>query len=263
MEYGMWLQVASAGSHVYLAGNFTQIGHVAASNIARWGDTNWHPLGPGLPGTVTCLVATERYVYAAGGLPDGGVSRWDGTNWTVLGQYLSPVVLAAQGEDVYAADARSAGPFGPYIYKWTGSTWDALGGDLWGAFCPEVFKPISAIAVNGRDVYVSGRFVGFGRTIVKMARQKHRPPTTTKPRSSGSRVLGHSPSRTAPLAQFISAPAAPAAEVFCEKTSLPLSTVARMASPSWKEPLSISSASGSSRKRSTARRIGRAPYCGS
>src|SRR6266478_8905446 len=66
-------------------------------------------------------------------------------------------------------------------------------------------------------------------------------------------------------AQDESAPSAvaPSSAAFWEKTSRSFSAVTRMGSPSWKMPLRISSAKGSSRERSTARRIGRAPYCGS
>jgi trimeric autotransporter adhesin len=156
--FGFGLKVAAAGGNLYLAGNFNQIGGVSAANIARWDGTNWHPLGAGVDGTVTCLAATDRFVYVAA----GGVGRWDGTNWSAMGEYFHPVVLAASGDDVYGADARSAGPFGPYIYKWNGTSWEALGGGLWGPFCIEVSKPINAIAVHGEEVYIGGRFEGFG-----------------------------------------------------------------------------------------------------
>jgi hypothetical protein len=56
---------------------------------------------------------------------------------------------------------------------------------------------------------------------------------------------------------------APSAVAFWVKMSLSLSVVTRIGSPSCRWPRRISSASGSSRNRSTARRIGRAPYCGS
>ncbi len=56
---------------------------------------------------------------------------------------------------------------------------------------------------------------------------------------------------------------APSAAAFCEKVRRSPSALTWIGSPSWKDPLRISSASGSSSERSTARRIGRAPYCGS
>jgi len=56
---------------------------------------------------------------------------------------------------------------------------------------------------------------------------------------------------------------APSAAAFWLNTSLSPSTVTVIGSPSCSLPLRISSASGSSRNRSTERRIGRAPYCGS
>lgn len=56
---------------------------------------------------------------------------------------------------------------------------------------------------------------------------------------------------------------APSAVAFWLKTSLSLSVVTVIGSPTCRWPRRISSASGSSMNRSTARRIGRAPYCGS
>src|SRR5438874_7216705 len=56
---------------------------------------------------------------------------------------------------------------------------------------------------------------------------------------------------------------APSSGAFCVKVRRSLSAETWIGSPSWNEPLRISSANGSSSERSTERRIGRAPYCGS
>ncbi len=76
-------------------GNFTTAGGSAASRIARWDGSAWHPLGSGMNNTVRFLkswdpdgagplhdhlVAAGQFT-TAGGTTVRGIARWDGSSW--------------------------------------------------------------------------------------------------------------------------------------------------------------------------------------
>ena len=75
------LQVA--GSELYVAGSFDTVGGVLAANVASWDGSQWHALGTGVSGTLTCLAAQGGTVYA-GGVIAGNVQAWNGSQWSAL-----------------------------------------------------------------------------------------------------------------------------------------------------------------------------------
>lgn len=79
---------------VYVTGNFTTIGGVAANRIAKWNGSAWSALGTGLNGAGRALaIAPNGDVYAggtfttAGGVTVNYIARWDGLQWRRLGQF--------------------------------------------------------------------------------------------------------------------------------------------------------------------------------
>ncbi len=90
--------LAHDGASLYAAGNFTHVGGVEASGIARWDGTAWQPLGSGItvraPDFRNSLLEVRDLAFVgtdlyAGGLfrESGGVatfnlSRWTGSAWT-------------------------------------------------------------------------------------------------------------------------------------------------------------------------------------
>ena len=180
------LTVAPNGD-LYVGGNFTQAGGVAANNVAKWNGTVWSALGAGTANgliggashyTVFCLaVSTTGDVYAggvfsqAGGVPAFCVAKWDGTAWSALGtsasdrvnSYVTTLAVAPSG-DVYIG-----GPFSQvgsitvnYVAKWNGTNWSGLGTGLGGPVSNVPYYPYAlAIAPNG-DVYAGGTFVLAG-----------------------------------------------------------------------------------------------------
>lgn len=78
---------------LYVIGDFTQIGGVAANNIAKWNGSTWSALGSGLGNTATCItgdaagnVYVGGFFSTAGGIACYSIARWDGT-WHQMGAY--------------------------------------------------------------------------------------------------------------------------------------------------------------------------------
>ncbi|UOQ51951.1 beta strand repeat-containing protein [Hymenobacter cellulosivorans] len=151
----------SSTNELYASGYFTQIGGVAANNIAKWNGTTWSALGTGLssPAVRLALSATdELYLVGpaqAGGQNINGIARWNGT-WAELpgaglgNSNLQGIAVAGQrvyiAGDFIAAGGRPANR----VTVWDGSTWAALGEGL--------NLPVRAVAVSGNTIYASYLF---------------------------------------------------------------------------------------------------------
>lgn len=161
--------VVQVGQDIYIGGEFTMVGTVAANRIARWDGTVWHSLGTGAGNGVNNFVSDlaagpngELYVgggfTAAGGVPAHKVARWNGTTWSSIGttstivDVVGDMAVGNNGELYVGGFFSLSGGRAPgYVARWNGMTWSQLGRgtDL----------PIQALAVapNG-DVYVGGYF---------------------------------------------------------------------------------------------------------
>jgi trimeric autotransporter adhesin len=119
-SYGYELAVfddgGAAGPALYATGNFTSIGGVAASRIAKWDGTGWSPLGAGINHIGYALMVHDDgsgpglYVggsfLSAGGLPANYVAKWDGQAWSApLSAFSAPVYDLAS-----FTDASGSGP---------------------------------------------------------------------------------------------------------------------------------------------------------
>lgn len=190
-EVGSWgLGNLSAASYPALAvhrdglmvgGQFTEVGGIAANNIARWDGRQWQVLGTGLingvNGQVLALaVAPDGILYVggmfslAGNVPAWNVARWDGTNWSGLGGGIlgssTPMVRAlAVGADgrVYAGGSfdEAGGVMANNIAVWDGAVWSALGDGV--GNIGEVARPVVlSLAWSGSRLVVGGRFSKAG-----------------------------------------------------------------------------------------------------
>ena len=154
--------VVDDSGNFYIGGNFTSVGIVAATNIAKWDGSTWSPLGSGVGGTVTALAVSGSDVYAGGGFGTAGdssaanIAKWDGNAWSPLGSGISGYVyaLAVSGTNVYVGGDfnKAGGNSASDIAKWDGSSWSAVGNGVAGG---QVF----GLAVSGSDVYACGAFV--------------------------------------------------------------------------------------------------------
>ncbi|MDO7875683.1 FG-GAP-like repeat-containing protein [Hymenobacter sp. ASUV-10] len=173
--------VVAPNGDVYVGGNFTTAGPVAANRVARWNGTAWSSLGTGtsngVSGTVYALAMAGSDLYVGGsfGLAGGAmanrVARWDGTAWSSLGTGTSNGVgstvraLAVAGSNVYVGgDFTTAGPVtANRVARFNGAAWSSLGtGGNNG-----VNSTVYALAVAGTDVYVGGFFTTAGTVTAR------------------------------------------------------------------------------------------------
>jgi hypothetical protein len=92
---------------LYVAGSFTNIGGLAANNIALWTGAEWRALGDGLPPRVNSLAEYQGDILAVGYFltaAQRGIARWNGTNWSF--DSSTPLVIgktiAASGDKILA-----------------------------------------------------------------------------------------------------------------------------------------------------------------
>ncbi len=162
--------LAVSGSDLYVGGQFTTVGGVSATNVAKWNGTNWSALGSGIPGLtadagyVSDLVVSGGDLYAggwftnAGGVSANNIARWNGSTWSALGSGLDYIViaLAISGSNLYAGgDFTTAGGLpANYIAKWNGQSWSALGSGM--------DDRVYSLALLGSNVYAGGYFETAG-----------------------------------------------------------------------------------------------------
>jgi hypothetical protein len=107
--------LAVSGSDLYVGGEFTTAGGIAANKIAKWDGNTWSALGSGMGGDdiharVFALAASGSDLYAggyftmAGGNAARNIAKWDGSSWSALGAGMNENVyaLAVSGSDLYA-----------------------------------------------------------------------------------------------------------------------------------------------------------------
>ncbi len=165
--------LAANGGRVYLGGASAPGGN----GIALWTNPGWSPLGQGSSngvgdGEVLALTfGPDGSLYAGGGFYTAGggfsqgITRWDGTNWHALG---GGVGGATGGQTVRALAFGNDGRLylgGDFNYidsapanglaSWDGSGFLDVGG---GVTAADETAEVTAIALNGSDLYVGGMF---------------------------------------------------------------------------------------------------------
>jgi len=128
--------VIDAAGNLYAGGNFTAVGGVVASKIAKWNGANWSALGSGVNGDIRALAMDAAgNLYAGGGFMTAGgiaaskIAKWDGANWSALGSGMNVSVEALAMDSAGNLYAGGSGmPFSGvrYIAKWDGSGWSTL-----------------------------------------------------------------------------------------------------------------------------------------
>ena len=170
--------VVRAGNDIYIGGNFTAVGSVAANHVAKWNGTAWSSLGAGIGngvnGSVYSLaVAGNGAVYAGGSFTQAGgaaadnIAKWNGTAWNSLGAgvggtfYTVYALAVADSGDVYAGGyfTQAGGLAANCVARWNGTAWSSLGTGAANGTDNTVYA--LAVASNG-DVYAGGKFTQAG-----------------------------------------------------------------------------------------------------
>ena len=180
-DYVFALALASNGN-VYIGGQFTAAGGVAASNVARWNGTSWSPLGTGTSNGTNFFVqalalASNGDVYVGGAFTTAGgaaanrVAHWNGMSWSPLGTGTSngmndnvyALTVASNGEVYVGGQFTTAGgTIANRVARWNGTAWNPLGSSLDNGINDGLFAV--AVAGNG-DVYVGGYFTQVGGVL--------------------------------------------------------------------------------------------------
>ncbi len=165
------------GSNLYIGGDFTKVGGVAARGIAKWDGNSWSPLGEGLPRTtlanvIHALALDGNDLYAGGeffnigGVSTRSIAKWNGSSWSALGggtisgiqKSGAPGIvysIALVGNYLYVGgDFDKAGEVNANnIARWNGSNWSTVGNLV------ATNGEVRAFAVIGSDLYVGGYFI--------------------------------------------------------------------------------------------------------
>jgi hypothetical protein len=161
------------GTNLYVGGEFTMAGGIAANRIVRWNGSSWSALGSGVAGGfipapgVYELVVSGSNVYAAGNFTTAGggfafdLAKWNGSSWSALGSGInggggSVNALAVSSTTLYVGGSftTAGGSAANNIAEWNGSSWAALG--------PGMNGQVLALAVAGTDLYAGGLFTTAG-----------------------------------------------------------------------------------------------------
>ncbi|HEX8399212.1 MAG TPA: hypothetical protein VF644_17370 [Pyrinomonadaceae bacterium] len=160
-----------ASGNVYVAGEFVQIGTIAANRIAKWDGTAWSLLGSGptngVNGEVYEIVVDGNDLYVvgnfttAGGVTVNRVAKWNGTAWEALGGGINtlPYSVAVIGNEVFVAGFFSTvnGMTVNNIVRFNKTTgvWSPLGAGIGNGY-------LKKIAASGTNLYVGGSFEKAG-----------------------------------------------------------------------------------------------------
>jgi len=132
---GYVFAVTEFNGQLVIAGSFTRVGSVPASNIAVWDGSEWLALGTGLrydedqPGEASALTVFDGRLYAggrfrlAGGVAVDAIAAWDGHSWSAVGSgdVVSDQVTALT---VYNNTLVAGGHL---VATWNGASWSDLG----------------------------------------------------------------------------------------------------------------------------------------
>jgi len=165
---------------VIAGGNFTQIGGVAANNIARWDGKQWHELGGGTDDQVNTMTVYDGELIVGGRFqtvgttPASTIARWNGQSWAPMGDGFSredgnPAAVRAliefEGSSVASKSLIAGGAFDHSglqpmnrIARWNSvaGTWEQMDGGL--PLENQSGGSVRAFANYAGDLIVGGNF---------------------------------------------------------------------------------------------------------
>ncbi|MEO7758150.1 MAG: hypothetical protein ABIS07_16350, partial [Dokdonella sp.] len=164
---------------LYASGYFSEADGVPASYIAAWDGTGWSAVGGGLDGQGNALAVSGGSLYVSGFFAHAGVvaansiARWDGAQWhavttplgngfTYQGSYGFVGALVDTPSGLYAGGTFDAAGGAPAsnIARIDANGMHALGSGSANGLGE--IAAVTAIALNGTDVFVGGLFSSVG-----------------------------------------------------------------------------------------------------
>jgi len=163
------LAVLAVGGFV-AGGEFSRAGETFCHHVVRWDGAGWRTLGAGTDALVARLHAMPNGdVWAGGefrqiaGVPVHGIARWDGSAWSAPSPglvFASSFTSTANGDPVAAGWTNPTQPSSAIIARWSGTSWQQLGG------APNGFVAAMARLPNG-DLVAAGQFTAIGTSAVQ------------------------------------------------------------------------------------------------
>ncbi len=171
--------LAVSGTNLYVGGSFTNVGSVAANNIAVWNGSSWSTLAGGVSnpyrvkggffGNVESLLVSGTNLYAggiftsAGGVAANNIAVWNGSTWSALGGGVNGNVgaMTLNGTNLYVGGGFTDAGDVPAndIAVWNGSSWSALGSGIGTANQDANGNEyVESMAMDGTNLLVGGYF---------------------------------------------------------------------------------------------------------
>jgi hypothetical protein len=177
---GVYALAFETNGNLYVGGNFTIAGGVAANNIAKWDGSSWSALGSGIGDESSAVGAlafdANGNLYAGGGFSSAGgvsadnIAKWDGIAWSALGSgvdgYVSALAFDSDG-DLCAGEwsFTAAKHWAGNVAKWDGGAWSNLGSGMNNG--PYQMVSVNALVSDGNgNLYAGGAFSEAGGVSV-------------------------------------------------------------------------------------------------
>jgi hypothetical protein len=166
---GVVTSIGVLGDSVFVGGQFTSAGDVAAENIAVWNKRTgtWSNLGEGtgeFGAYVTAITVDGSSVYVGGrfsslgGKLTSNIARWDGHEWQRLGAGLGSYcyALTVHAGKLYAGGAfmKAGAADAAHVAVWDGTNWSGFGTGVNG--------DVYALATGNGNLYAGGSFTKAG-----------------------------------------------------------------------------------------------------
>lgn len=177
----LYAVAVAPNGYIYVAGNFTSIGGVAANYIAYWDGSAWNALGTGLNNTGRCLaIAPNGNVFVggdfttAGGITAYKVAYWDGGTWQHLGTYaglnntVEAMVFSQNGAVLYLGGNFTTENGGGLTltrtasYDIAGGTFSAMGNGFDGIVYDLILSSSGLYAIGNFTLSGSDSIIGIG-----------------------------------------------------------------------------------------------------
>lgn len=160
-----------SSGNLYAVGDFTKMGDVNATRVARWDGASWEAIADQVYNTVLAAAHDGTHLYIGGQFTSIGgqtmrrIARWDGTSWEALGpglddNYVKAIAVDDSGNVYVGGEFTSAGggvANTGYLARWNTalSTWEALGSGV------DDYVNALAFDDNGK-LYAGGGFSSAG-----------------------------------------------------------------------------------------------------